>query len=227
MEKSDIQDSVLSILIHAHRAGVNVSVGGGKTRIGLRHMQYIVNTTMRVGEPKFLVVAPRLSIFDSWKNEAKEACLEYLLDYITFSTYISLDKNSYDYDVIYLDECHSLLPSHDLWLSFYHNKIIGLTGTKPRYSKSDKGVMVAKYCPIVYTYKTDDGVKDGILNNYKIFVKAVPLSNTRNLKMTKKSGGFWYTSEQDSYNYWTSKIMQEEDKEQPDYILLSKLIFMM
>ena len=45
-------------------------------------------------------------------------------------------------------------------------KIIGLTGTPPKFSNSEKGIMVNRYCPIVYKYITDSAVEDKILNDY-------------------------------------------------------------
>ena len=94
----------------------------------------------------------------------------------TITTYLSLNKQAQTYDVIYLDECHSLLYSHDFWLTHYPGKIVGLTGTPPRFAKSEKGEMVAKYCPIMYRYITDDAVEDKILNDYRITVHPVNLN---------------------------------------------------
>lgn len=197
-----IQQEALKATEGKLRCGLAISMGVGKTLIGLLHMQ------QHFPERKFrfLVVAPKISIFDSWKDEAVKFGLEYLLEYIDFTTYISLSKKSRDYDVVYLDECHSLLHSHDYFLTTYTGKILGLTGTPPRHKRSEKGIMVSTYCPIVYSYITDDAIDDKILNDYKIIIHSITLDTRKNLKIPTKNGGFFMTSELENYNYWTSRI---------------------
>jgi superfamily II DNA or RNA helicase len=176
-------------------------MGVGKTYIGLLHMEREFNQ----GARQFLVVAPKLSIFTTWKEEAKKFKLEHLLDHITFTTYRSISKQKFSFDCVYLDECHNLLPTHDYYLAFYPGKILGLSGTPPRHSKSEKGKMVNTYCPIVYNYITDDAVEDDILNDYRIIVHLLPLSTARTHKVKTKKG-FFMSSEKDNYAYWTKQL---------------------
>jgi len=197
-----VQKEALDQIKNKKRCGLGISMGVGKTLIGLKHMQDHYDMTST-----FLVVAPKRSIFQSWIDDAKKFGFEHLLDQITFTTYLSLEKQSTDYNVIYLDECHSLLESHDFFLSMYGGKILGLTGTPPRYKTSEKGRMVDKYCPIVYTYITDSAVEDNILNDYKIVVHKITLSSQKHYKVMKKDKtSFFYTSEREHYKYWTEKI---------------------
>lgn len=198
--KDDIQELALRAIADNKRCGVGVSMGVGKTLIGLRHMVRNFDELSR-----FLVVAPKKSIFQSWIDDAKKFNLDYLLDRITFTTYLSLSKQDIDYDVIYLDECHSMLATHEPWLSCYKGKILGLTGTPPKMTKSEKGMMVDKYCPIVYRYVVDSAVDDRILNDYRIILHPVYLDDRRNLKI-EKNGKVWFTSEESSYEYWTDRL---------------------
>lgn len=198
-----IQQDALTAVSNKYRCGLGISVGVGKTLIGLRHMEQ----EYAGGATKFLVVAPKVSIFQSWKDDAEKFGLNHLLEHIEFTTYLSLSKKSRDYDVVYLDECHSLLYTHDFYLSTFCGKILGLTGTPPRFKKSEKGEMVDKYCPIVYTYITDDAVEDKILNDYQIIVHSLPLGTTKNHKVSLKKGGFFMTSEQANYDYWSDRIL--------------------
>ena len=199
-KKDDIQDKALEAIGNKKRCTVAVSMGVGKTLIGLRHMAK--NYT---DYSKFLVVAPKKSIFQSWKEDAVKFNLTYLLDHITFTTYISLDKQTFDYDVVYLDECHSLLYSHEPWLSNYNNMILGLTGTPPKIMRSEKGEMVSQFCPVVYKYVVDTAVDDKILNDYKIVLHPVDLDTKKNLKV-EKNGKVWFTSEDATYDYWTGRL---------------------
>lgn len=202
MTREEIQEKVLSVLLKTNRGTAALSGGTGKTLIGLQHMNSIYKIAKNV---KFLVVAPKKSIFQSWKDDAVKFKFEHLLKHITFSTYLSLDKQSHEYSVIYLDECHSLSLAKNFWLSKFNGKIIGLTGTPPTNIKSEKGFMVDKYCPVVYTYDTDEAVDHSILNDYRIIVHYVELDKEKNMKVVKPQAT-WMTSEIQVYNYWSKRV---------------------
>lgn len=201
MTRDEIQEKALEIIKPVKRGGLGITMGGGKTRIGLRDLDENNPALTRA-----LVVAPKKSIWTSWKDEAKEIGKEVLLENITFTTYLSLTKHDpSDYDVVYLDECHSLLDSHRAFLGVFNGRIIGLTGTPPRYANSEKGRMVNDYCPILYEYITDDAVDDNILNDYRIIVHEIELDYRPNFRVETKTGGFM-TSEVKNYAYWCNRL---------------------
>lgn len=200
-KREEIQQLALQATKNKHRCGLGVSMGVGKTLIGLLHME----EEFKLGARDFLVVAPKLSIFATWKEEAYKFGLEHLLVHIKFTTYRSISKQTTAYDCVYLDECHNLLSTHENYLLFYPGKILGLSGTPPRHDKSDKGKIVNTYCPIVYSYITDDAVEDDILNDYRIIVHLLPLSTARTHKVKTKKG-FFMSSERDNYEYWTKQL---------------------
>jgi superfamily II DNA or RNA helicase len=122
MKRDEIQEEALSKTEDKQRCTLVLGTGVGKTLIGLKHMQKNTTSLMKV-----LVVAPKKSIFTSWTDDAKKFNLEHLLDRITFSTYLSLNKhNPNEYDAVYLDECHSLLDSHRGFLQLYKGKHLEL-----------------------------------------------------------------------------------------------------
>lgn len=198
--KNLIQEEALAATNGLKRSGAGITMGGGKTLLGLRHMAKNYTDYAR-----FLVVAPKVSIFEEWKLQAVEHGLEYLLPHIEFSTYLSLDKQEQDYDGVYLDECHSLLFVHRPWLLEHKGYILGLSGTPPKYDKSEKGKMVAEFCPIVYEYLVDEAVNDQMLNDYLLIVHTLDLDTNKTLKV-EKGDKVWYTSEQASYDYWCKRI---------------------
>ena len=217
--KQSIQQEALEAVQGKHRASVAVSMGVGKTLIGLQHMEQEYSN----GSRKFLVVVPKNSIIDSWKTDAVKFDLSHLLEHIDFTTYLSLHKRSRDYDAIYLDECHSLLYSHDYYLSTYTGKILGMTGTPPRFAKSEKGEMVNKYCPVVFRYVTDSAVEDKILNDYEVEVHMLELSNERNFKIETKSGGKFMSSERGAYDFWTEKIQNATSQGQLQILRIMRM----
>ncbi len=203
--KDEIQKEALTAIKDRQLSGLEISMGVGKTFISLKDQAHFYTDTC-----KYLIVAPRKAIFKSWKAERSKWNLEYLENNTDESTYLSLTKQSFDYDTIYLDECHSLKKSHNEWLKNYVKKggrIVGLTGTYPIYPTSEKGKMCNFYCPKVYTYKTDDAVEDNILNDYKIIVHQLTLSSENNIDKEGIHGPF-KTSETKQYQYWTNRLDQ-------------------
>lgn len=210
MTRDQIQKEALDTIVKHKRCTAALSMGVGKTLIGLQYLDSIKNDTLY--PYKVLIVAPKVSIYKSWMDDAVKFKLEHVLSSATFSTYISLSKHDpANYDIVILDECHSLLYTHQKFLTQYKGRILGLTGTPPRYKKSEKHVMVASYCPVVYTYTTDTAVEDNILNDYRIFVHKLPLSTSSDIPVNMKGRNF-FTSENQSYAYWTKRLAAAPSK---------------
>lgn len=224
MSKRDqIQAEALEVAIKYKRCGLGISMGVGKTLIGLQYIDHMQKANMN--KLKVLVVAPKLSIFDTWRSDADKFGIS--LDNIDFTTYLSLNKyNPHEYNIVVLDECHSLLYSHHTFLAVYAGRILGLTGTPPRYDKSEKGEMVMQYCPILYKYITDDAVDDSILNDYRIIVHKMPIG-TDNVLPVKGKNGTFYTSEKKSYDYWTKRILEAQSKKQEQIASVMRMRTMM
>jgi len=196
--REKIQQEALTAVLSCARAGLHVSMGVGKTYIGLQYINKIGG--------KVLVVAPKLTIFESWKNDSEKFNMQHVLDNITFSSYISLNKhNPKDYDIVILDEAHNTKESHDEFLSEFKGRILGLTGTPPKYTYGEKGQMMEQYYPIKYSYTVDEAVDEEILNDYRIYVHQIPLGTNNNVQIGTGSKSFC-TSELKNYNWLKSQI---------------------
>jgi superfamily II DNA or RNA helicase len=212
-QKQALQDQVLAVIKKHRLAGAAVAMGVGKTLIGLRDMDRLLMGDQLSGSVTklFLVAAPTQAILDSWPQEAHKFGLSHLLDYIDFTTYRSLSKmlGSGHYHKLYLDECHALKDSHEPGLKAHaarKKSILGLTGTPPAQPNSEKGRLVATYCPILIDYTTDEAVLAGLLNDYRLVVHRLPLSAVRDYQITFKSGSQFTTSERENYHYWTTRL---------------------
>ncbi len=202
--KDQIQTEALAAIGNRRKAGVESSMGTGKTLIGIKHMYTYYHECS-----SFLVVAPKTTIFDTWKTEMTDYGYGFLRNHTSYSTYLSLPEQELDYDVVYLDECHSLTFSHSVWLKAYEERggtIIGLTGTYPDKPFSEKGKMCHYFCPRVYRYQTDDAIDDKILNDYRIFVHKLYLNAMPTIEVTRKDNGKFLTSEIKQYAYWTQRL---------------------
>ncbi|SFQ79730.1 DEAD/DEAH box helicase [Hymenobacter arizonensis] len=212
-KKQALQDHVLTVINGRQLAGAAVAMGVGKTLIGLRDMARLLSDRQRLdpATKPFLVAAPTGTVLDSWHQEARKFGLAHLLDAITFTTYRSLSKTLMQghYSKLYLDECHALKDSHEPGLRAHvarKKSILGLTGTPPAQPGSEKGRLVATYCPIVIDYTTDEAVLAGLLNDYRLVVHRLPLSPVRDHRVSLRSGQQFTTSERESYQYWSGRL---------------------
>ena len=201
MNRDKVQAEALEATRGKDRCGLALATGVGKTLVALNHLEEHYSPLLNI-----LVVAPKISIFDSWRTEAQKFDKAKLLINITFTTYLSINKQDpREYDIVYLDECHSLLDSHRAFLDEYNGKILGLTGTPPKYANSVKGKLVNEFCPMVYEFVTDSAVENNILNDYQIIVHEINLGSKNNYLVSTKNKSF-RTSEQNNYNYWCNRI---------------------
>lgn len=197
LTRNQIQEEALSEALSFKRSGLQLATGAGKTKIGLDYINSLSDGY------KVLVVAPKVDIFKSWTDDAVKFEVSEVLDRITFSTYISLNKhNPEEYDILILDEAHSLKGTAMPFLSEYKGRILGLTGTPPKYLTSEKGQMMLQFYPIKYVFKTDKAVENEILNDYHIFVHYLGLNKNKTIK-TKQG---WVTSERAQYDWITREI---------------------
>lgn len=201
MDRDKVQSEALEATRGKERCGLALATGVGKTLVALNHLEEHYSPLLNI-----LVVAPKISIFDAWRAEAQKFEKDRLLINITFTTYLSINKKDpREYDIVYLDECHSLLESHRSFLDEFNGKIVGLTGTPPKHSSSIKGKLVNEFCPIVYEFVTDSAIENNILNDYQIIVHQLELSTKNNYQVDTKNKSF-RTSEQKNYSYWCNRI---------------------
>ena len=201
MERQEIQDEALKATEGKQKCTIVLGTGVGKTLVGLKHMEKYYSPLQSI-----LIVAPKLSIISSWRYEAEKFGLSKVLENATFSTYLSLNKhNPNDFDAVYFDEVHSLLDSHRPFLNSFTGRVLGLTGTPPKHKNSEKGRIVSEYCPVVFTFKADDAIESGIINDYQIIVHEVGISTAKDYKVETKNKSF-LTSEALNYSYWGTRI---------------------
>lgn len=214
--KSNVQQEALKEIAKYKRATVVMSMGLGKTLLGLLDMAARFNEFST-----FLVVAPKKSIYTSWIDDAKKFNLEFLIDHIKFTTYLSLPKQSVNYQKVYLDECHNLLNSHSEWLKQYKGDILGLTGTPPTYKDKEKSEMIETYCPIVFSKDLNFAVDNKILNDYKIFIHYLDLDTAKNTKFGKG-----YASEEVIYKFWSNKLADAINNPKQNKLMIQNLSIM-
>ena len=66
-KRDQVQQNALIEVVKHKRSSAVMSMGAGKTKLGLMHMQYYLHDQSR-----YLVVAPKRSIFQSWIDDCKK-----------------------------------------------------------------------------------------------------------------------------------------------------------
>lgn len=216
--RDKVQKDALDAISKKNRCGIAVSMGVGKTRIALKDL--ISNDDIN----KVLVVVPRKSIIKSWEDEIDKMNVSYIRDYIDYTTYLSINKyDPSNYDKVYLDECHNILPTHTEFLANFRGGILGLTGTPPKRKTSDKYKLVNKYCPIVFNFTVDEASEGGILNNYKIIVHVLELSKSNYIPILNSDLEYFYTSEVENYKYLTEVFDNAESENDKKFSALNRM----
>lgn len=204
--KDELHDEVLEECAHHKCCSLNISMGGGKTRLALRRVAQLPHET------KVLVVVPIKGLIESWKKEARDNGFGYLLEDMTFDIYKNLHKHR-SYDMVIFDEIHKLKKSHEFFVEGC-GMILGLTGTPPK-QYSDAGRLISHFAPFIFDYPLDDAISDGMVNDYQITVHLIGLSEEKTIERTvEKTGATFFVSEKNDYDYRCGIIVgMEKEKE--------------
>lgn len=203
--KDSVAEEALSC-IGGLNSGLDICMGVGKTRIGLKDMESIMDV---IDNPTFLIVC-KGPVEPNWIQQATEYNKD-ILKHISFCTYSSLSKcvTSLKYTKVYFDECHNITEKHVPVLDYFRNNkipILGLTGTYP-IKPGIKLEICQTYFPLKYQFTIDQAVENRIVNNYVIYVHKIRLSNEMNIVMKAKlSGKTWVTSEERQYTYYRTLL---------------------
>ncbi len=207
--KDSIADKSLAAINGFLNSGLDICMGVGKTRISIRDMENIMK---EVENPTFLIVC-KGPVEENWIKQITEYNKS-VLNHISFCTYSSLLKCAKSKnDKVYFDECHNITEKHIPVLSYYQDNkvpVLGITGTYP-YNRSTKAEICNRFFPLRFVFTIDQAVENKIVNNYKIYVHYVGLSEEDDLEMTSSSTGkTWMTSERKQYNYYSRFLSDDE-----------------
>lgn len=147
-----------------------------------------INIFNKLQPKRILIAYPDLKIEASWKNDFEK--FGFVHDDITFTTHLSLKKYVNEkYDMIVIDEIHLLstnqLDSLETLIATNNEEnVLGLTGTMTRETEAE--IFDATGLDVVVRYPIEAAVRDGIVADYEIIVKTVPLDNTKPLNFKGK-----------------------------------------
>jgi superfamily II DNA or RNA helicase len=173
--------------------------GSGKSKI-------FINIHKKL-QGKWLLVVPTEKLRDNnWLEEFKK--WDYEKGYFTIDRvcYASLNKiKDLTYDGVCLDEAHNITENN---IGFFKNNVVkailGLTATIPK--DENKRELLSSLIPTIFSYSLDEGVRDGVVSQYKINVINCRLDGLNKNVLSGSKNKPFYTTELMHYNYLTKKI---------------------
>jgi superfamily II DNA or RNA helicase len=153
----------------------------GKVKVGLEWIK-------RNNFNKVLLIYPRTDILEGWKKDAEK--FGYPINFTGMSfTMFAKEQNKGQWDALIIDEIHEMSVNKQKEVVKWKNiPIIGLSGTITR--KTEDELYNNAQLDIKYKYSIEQGVNEGILCDYKIYIHKVPLDNLKKIwgkrKVTEK-----------------------------------------
>lgn len=202
MTKNEIQRIIIDKIKNAlFRGLVLASVRSGKTRILLTAIREMSNNDL---DTTILVSTPQVDIMHSWKDECEKLNYYPKIEYCNFKSLHKVQDNKYDFVV--MDEAHTIPPDNTLPIVSKivknNDKVILASGTY-----SDETLLNLKFSTglrQIVNYSTDDAIKDGIVNDFKVEVHIFKLDNTKSVQF----GGLkkWYSTDYKECKRMSKKV---------------------
>lgn len=134
-----------------------------------------INILKKLKSKGVLIAYPDNKIKDSWKADFEE--LRYNDENVTYTTHLSLHKYKDEtFDLVVLDEIHLLSEAQieaAKELIDNNERVLGLTGTMTDWTK--KTLFDELGLSVLAEYPIEQAIKEGVIVDYEIFVKTVPL----------------------------------------------------
>ena len=136
-----------------------------------------INILKKLKPKSILIAYPDNKIKESWEADFKE--MKYKNENIQYTTHLSLHKyQDEEFDIVIIDEIHLLSEAQieAAKVLFNHNpRVLGLTGTLSKWTKET--LHDELNLNVVAEYSIKQAIDEGVIVDYEIIVKMVPLDN--------------------------------------------------
>jgi superfamily II DNA or RNA helicase len=178
-KKDEIQQKIINTIVENKCRGIILaSVRSGKTRMLIKSVDEFTKKRF----PEILILYPNIDIKVSWEREFSilESSLV-IIPNITYCTFASIEKmKDKKFDFVLVDEAHLLGEENQLPIAgeiARDNKhCIFASGT---YSAETlEAIKSHTEMDLIVNYSTEQAIKDGIVNNFNVYVHTYHLDNT-------------------------------------------------
>lgn len=163
--RTEKQNQLVQEWVNNKLKGTIVSpTGFGKTRVGILAITRFLNKNKN---RNVIIVVPSDAIKQQWIEELASWDL---LENCSVKTMYDTSRNSYNCDLLVIDEIHKCLSNHlfKLFTNIKYKVILGLTATFERLD--NRHLLLEKYCPIIAEVTIEEAVKNKWLSKYKEYL---------------------------------------------------------
>lgn len=197
------------------RGTVAGATGIGKSKIAIMAIEWLMS--VKPGARMLMVVPTEAlrdenwpSEFAKWLDPVTAAELSQQLEIICYASVPKYQGNHYD--LVILDEVHHITERSGVL--FTNNRIhrtLGLSATPPN-AKADwtKHEIISTFCPVVFVYSLDQGVRDGVVADYEIVVVVEPLDNINKTIQGGTAKAPFMTTEYKQYEYLSNVVKKTQ-----------------
>lgn len=207
-KKNEIQNDALQSWIDNNCKGsLAMATGSGKSKCALLAIEYLIKT-LGIKKPKILLAVPTESLRDqNWLDEFKKWKMTKYYKFLDRYCYVSLNKiEGNHYDLIILDELQNITENNaKFFIQNTYDRVLGLSATPP--SDEIKKVLVKLHCPVIYEYRLDEAVENGVVAPYKINLVEIQLDNTNKYIQAGTKAKPFMTTEYNHYQYLSKQIL--------------------
>jgi superfamily II DNA or RNA helicase len=205
MRESRQKEAAQAYLASDRRSIINACPRFGKIKVAI--------DIMKILDVKHVwILAPRNDIFKGWDDDFEKFGYRPLLVGKTTFTSIKKIQTELRPEFIIIDEPHEMSVNQQVTLAGklkgYKGPILALTGTLTDKTKNE--LYDNLNLDTCYSYTIAQGVEEGVLTDYQIFVHHVPLDDTT--KKYKNRKGWSYTER----GYFHAYLKAREDMEPRD-----------
>ena len=208
-KKNEIQNEALQTWIdNKCKGSLAMATGSGKSKVALLAIEYVVKT-LGIKKPKILLAVPTESLRDqNWLDEFKKWKMTKYYKFLDRYCYVSLNKiEGNHYDLIILDELQNITENNSKFFTQNtSDRVLGLSATPP--SDEIKKVLVKLHCPVIYEYRLDEAVENGVVAPYRINLVQIQLDNTNKYIQAGSKAKPFQTTEYNHYQYLSKQILQ-------------------
>lgn len=181
------QGHVQGLFLHewaltSYRGTFEGATGTGKTRAAVLA---VANELEKNPGAVIYIGVPTTQLRDEdWPNEFKKWGYEHLLDKVKLVCHVAMDKIKVpEIDLFVWDECHHATPANcRMFDKVKVYKILGLTATQPKGTKSEKDrekrALIDALCPSILKVPLEDAIELELVADFEVRVLKFPLDTT-------------------------------------------------
>ncbi len=161
-KREEIQAAAIKAWKDNNKIGTAVmATGTGKTYVGI----VIGAGQIKLGKiKKVLISVPTTNLVDQWKQEIIK--WGYSLDGIEVHCIQTIYKNSYEVDLLIIDEVHTATsPEYSkIFENVTYSQVLGLTATV-----DEEDLIIKKYCPVIFKSGIKESLAAKAFNDYIVY----------------------------------------------------------